>query len=56
MKQCLKYWCSPSYPGYPSNALPELIEDLHLYDQCVVINDASYTMSEYSYYPKEGVG
>ena len=20
MKQCLEYWCSPGYPGYPSNA------------------------------------
>ena len=25
MKQCLKYWCSPGYPGYPSNALPVCI-------------------------------
>ena len=22
MKQYLKYWCSPGYSGYPSNALP----------------------------------
>ena len=22
MKQYLKYWCSPGYPGYPSNTLP----------------------------------
>ena len=25
MKQCLKYWCSSGYPGYPSNALPVCI-------------------------------
>ena len=25
MKQYLEYWCSPDYPGYPSNALPVLV-------------------------------